>query len=89
MSQKQEIDVAWRSIMRGVDGIIDAVAAVPESKRNEKPAEAANSLYVLAVHVMGSTEKNLLDVLGGERECYMEGRSLMSSSGREPCSCHD
>jgi hypothetical protein len=66
MSQKQEIDVAWQSIVRGIDGIIDALAAVPEAQRNEKPVEAANSLYVLAVHVLGSTEKNLLDVLGGE-----------------------
>lgn len=66
MSQEREIDVAWRSIVRAIDGIINALAEVPESMRNEKPAEVANSLYVLAVHVLGSTEKHLLDALCGE-----------------------
>ena len=66
MSQREEIDLFWQYTVRAIDGIIACLDQAPAEEWNWKPVETANSLFVLATHVLGSTEWLVQEVLYGE-----------------------
>ena len=66
MSQEQELRSFWRYIAKSVDEVLDCLEQSPQEWRNWRPGETANSLYVLATHVLGSTEFLVLERLCGE-----------------------
>ena len=66
MSQKQEIETFWGFISRSIDRILACLDGLPEDDLNWRPLDNANSLYVLATHILGTTEENLLGVLCGQ-----------------------
>jgi uncharacterized damage-inducible protein DinB len=66
MSQQQEIDLFWQYTVRAIDDVIACLDEAPVEEWNWKPVETANSLFVLAIHVMGSTAEHLLEGICGE-----------------------
>ena len=66
MSQKQETDLFWGFISRSIERIIACLDGLPEDDLNWRPLANANSLYVLANHILGTTEENILGVLCGQ-----------------------
>ena len=66
MSQQQEIDLFWRRTVRAIDDIIACLDEAPVEEWNWKPVETANSLFVLATHVLGSTAEHILEGMCGE-----------------------
>ncbi len=66
MSQQQEIQSFMSYIVRSVDAILACAEQAPAEWRNWQPGDTANSLYILATHVMGSTEFLTLQALCGE-----------------------
>ena len=66
MPTEREINVFWSYIRRPVDRIVECLDGLREEDLNWKPLENANSLYVLATHMMGNLEEVVLGVLCGE-----------------------
>ena len=66
MPQKQEIASYWGFISRSIDRTLACLDGLSEDELNWRPLESANSLYVLATHVLGTTEENILGVLCGQ-----------------------
>ena len=57
----------WRYIESTLDRLFELVAAEPEDVlRWLPPAESANSILVLARHMLANVEVNILGTLGGE-----------------------
>lgn len=83
MSQEQELSSFWGFISRSIERIIACLEGLSADEMNWRPVENANSLYVLATHILGTTEENLLGVLCGqpvqrkrEAEFAVQGTSL-------------
>lgn len=66
MIEKHEIDVFWSFISRSIDRIIACLDDMSEDDLNWRPIKTANSLFVLATHILGTTEENILGVLCGQ-----------------------
>ena len=66
MSDK-EIESFWRYISSSVDRILLCLDGLDEDDLNWRPLDNANSLYVLATHIMGNIEANILGVLCHEK----------------------
>ena len=66
MSHKQETDLFWGFISRSVERIFACLDGLSEDDLNWRPLANANSLYVLANHILGTTEENILGVLCGQ-----------------------
>lgn len=66
MSQEQELASFWGFISRSIERIIACMDGHLAEELNWRPVENANSLYVLATHILGTTEENLLGVLCGQ-----------------------
>ena len=66
MVGKQEINVFWSFISRSIDRIIACLDGMSEDDLNWRPIKTANSLFVLATHLLGTTEENVLGVLCGQ-----------------------
>jgi len=66
VSQEQELDSFWGFISRSIERIIACLDGLPADELNWRPLENANSLYVLATHILGTTEENILGVLCGQ-----------------------
>jgi uncharacterized damage-inducible protein DinB len=66
MSQQEEIDLFWKRTAQAIDDIIACLDETPPEEWNWKPVETANSLYVLATHVLGSTAEHILEGMCGE-----------------------
>lgn len=62
-----EVESLWRYIGRSVDRILLCLDGLSEDDLNWRPLDSANSLYVLATHMMGNIEANVLGVLCHER----------------------
>jgi len=82
---KAEIAVFWGFIARSIDRILACLDGLSPDELNWRPIESANSLYVLANHIIGTTEENLLGVLCGrsvrrqrEAEFAVKGESAES-----------
>jgi uncharacterized damage-inducible protein DinB len=63
MSPDKEIELLWGYIRRSVDRILSCLDGLEEDDLNWRPLENANSLYVLAVHMIANVEANILGVL--------------------------
>lgn len=63
MSAGKEIETLWHYIRRSVDRILSCLDGLEEDDLNWRPLENANSLYVLAVHMIANVEANILGVL--------------------------
>jgi uncharacterized damage-inducible protein DinB len=63
MSQEQELASFWGFISRSIERIIACLDGLSAEELNWRPIENANSLYILATHILGTTEENLLGVL--------------------------
>jgi hypothetical protein len=59
----KEIESLWGYISRSVDRILSCLEGLEEDDLNWRPLENANSLYILAVHVIANVEANILGVL--------------------------
>jgi uncharacterized damage-inducible protein DinB len=59
----KEIESLWRYIRRSVGRILSCLEGLEEDDLNWRPLENANSLYVLAVHMIANVEANILGVL--------------------------
>ena len=60
-----EIDTYWNFIRRSIDRIFSCLERLDGEELNWRPLHNANSLYVLATHVMANVEANVLGVLCG------------------------
>jgi uncharacterized damage-inducible protein DinB len=63
MLPDKEIESLWRYIRRSVERILACLEGVEEADLNWRPLENANSLYILAVHVIANVEANILGAL--------------------------
>ena len=63
MSPDKEIESFWGYIRRSVDRIFSCLEGLEEDDLNWRPLDSANSLYVLAVHIIANVEANILGVL--------------------------
>jgi uncharacterized damage-inducible protein DinB len=66
MSQKEELDYFWGFISRSVERIIACLEGLSEEEMNWRPIDNANSLFVLATHILGNVEENILGLLCGQ-----------------------
>ena len=77
----------WRYIASSLDRLIACLDGLTVEELNWRPtAPGANSLYVLAVHMLGTAEENLLGLLGGqpvrrERDVEFAARAAADSVG--------
>ena len=63
MLPDKEIESLWRYIRRSIDRILSCLDGLEEDDLNWRPLENANSLYVLAIHMIANVEANILGVL--------------------------
>jgi hypothetical protein len=63
MVSSQEIESLWQYIRRSIERILLCLEGLNEEDLNWRPLDNANSLYVLATHMMGNIEANILGVL--------------------------
>jgi uncharacterized damage-inducible protein DinB len=63
MTPDKEIESLWGYIRRSVDRLLSCLDGLEEDDLNWRPLESANSLYVLAVHMIANVEANILGVL--------------------------
>ena len=66
LQQKQEIESFWGFISSSIEGIIECLDGLVEDDLNWRPLENGNSLYVIATHILGTAEENILGVLCGQ-----------------------
>ena len=57
--QSQEIEVLWQFITGSVDRLVECLDGLQADELNWSPLKNANSLYVLATHMMGNIEQNV------------------------------
>ncbi len=63
MSPDKEIESLWNYIRRSVERILSCLDGLEEDDLNWRPIESANSVYILAVHMIANVEANILGVL--------------------------
>jgi hypothetical protein len=59
----KEIESLWRFIRSSVDRLLLCLEGLDETDLNWRPLDNANSLYVLATHMIANVEANILGVL--------------------------
>lgn len=64
--QKQEIESFWGFISRSIERTVECLKGLAEDDLNWRPLENGNSLYVIATHILGTAEENVLGVLCGQ-----------------------
>src|SRR4051812_39096282 len=67
MAIDPEVALFWRKIVSSVDGLVACLDGLTEEELNWRPLPNANSLFVLATHMLGNLEENLCGVLCGQR----------------------
>jgi uncharacterized damage-inducible protein DinB len=67
MLPDKEIESYWRYIRHSIDRIFLCLDRLDETDMNWRPLDNANSLYVLATHIIGNVEANILGVLCGQK----------------------
>ena len=82
MKLHRELEACWPYISRSVDRLVGCLEGLDQDDLNWRPLQDANSLYVLATHILASCEENILEVLCGrpvgrsrEEEFLAEGGS--------------
>ncbi len=63
MPSDNEIESLWLYIKRSVDRILACMDGLDKDDLNWRPLDSANSLYVLANHMIANVEANVLGVL--------------------------
>lgn len=63
MTPDKEIESLWRYIRRSIDRILLCLDGLEEDDLNWRPLDNANSVYVLAIHMIANVEANILGVL--------------------------
>jgi hypothetical protein len=63
----EEVGALWGYISSSTDRILLCLDGLGEDDLNWRPLDNANSLYVIATHIMAHIEANVLGVLCGER----------------------
>ena len=66
MKLTPEVEACWPYISNSVDKLVGCLEGLNQDDLNWRPGQDANSLYVLATHVLASCEENIVEVLGGE-----------------------
>lgn len=63
-----EAEQFWRYIAASLDGLVELATGLPEAVARWRPpgVEGANSILVLARHMLANAEVNLCHTLGGE-----------------------
>jgi hypothetical protein len=56
----------WGYISRAIDRLVACLNGLDEDELNWRPLESANSLYVLATHMLGNLEENILGIMSGQ-----------------------
>ena len=64
--QRGEIESFWGFISRSIERIMECLNGLAEDDLNWRPLENGNSLYVIATHILGTAEENILGVLCGQ-----------------------
>jgi hypothetical protein len=67
MESDKEIESLWQYVSRSVDRIFLCLDGLNEDDLNWRPLDHANSLFVIATHIVGNIEENILGVLCGEK----------------------
>ena len=60
---ERDIDMLWRHITRSQEHLISCLEGLSEEDINWRPLENANSLYVLATHMMSNMNETILATL--------------------------
>lgn len=63
----EEVSALWDFVKRSVNRILSCLEGLDEDDLNWHPISNANSLYVIATHIVANIEANILGVLCGER----------------------
>ncbi len=64
---RRELETSWGFIQRAIARVTACLEGCGETELNWRPpAEGANSLYAIAVHVLANAEENLLGILCGQ-----------------------
>ena len=83
--QSPEIALYWQLIAQTIDQIIASLQDLSIDELNWKPAPAANSVAVLAVHTIASTEESIVGVFCG-REVAREREAEFTTIAESPTS---
>lgn len=67
VEQSPEIQSFWRFIESSIDRLVACLDGLNEDELNWRPLSDANSLFVLATHILGTAEENILGVLCGQQ----------------------
>jgi hypothetical protein len=60
---EREIDILWRHIIRSQEHLMSCLEGLSEEDINWRPLQNANSLYVLATHMMSNMNETILATL--------------------------
>ena len=66
MADKNEAIKLWRFISGSIEQLLKCLDDLSSNDLNWCPIESANSLYVLATHVLGNIEENIIETLCGQ-----------------------
>lgn len=66
MDKNQAIKL-WKYISGSIEQLLKCLDGLSSSDLNWCPIESANSLYVLATHVLGNVEENIIETLYGQK----------------------
>ena len=64
--QKQGIESFWGFISRSIERTVECLDGLAEDDLNWRPLENGNSLCVIATHILGTAEEDVLGVLCGQ-----------------------
>lgn len=67
MADKNQAIQLWRYISGSIEQILKCLDGLSSRDLNWCPIESANSLYVLATHVLGNVEENIIETLYGQK----------------------
>jgi hypothetical protein len=67
MADKNQAIKLWRYISGSIEQLLDCLDGLSSKDLNWCPIESANSLYVLATHVLGNVEENIIETLYGQK----------------------
>jgi hypothetical protein len=67
MADKDQAIKLWRHISGSIEQLLKCLDGLSSNDLNWCPIESANSLYVLATHVLGNVEENIIETLFGQK----------------------
>jgi uncharacterized damage-inducible protein DinB len=75
----------WKYISGSIEQLLKCLDGLSSSDLNWCPIESANSLYVLATHVLGNVEENIIETLYGQKvKRNREGEFRASGDSIDP-----